>query len=233
MSASINAARPVNVLAVGPFGRAVARYLSTFLAPIVETVLVQEQLPAEEDFSRARVHVVAAWRPVPLLCELLDQFIHREPRPFIPLILESAMLRLGPVIVPGSGSCWNCWMKRSSQHAQWPKDQATVLQHYSAHPEAGPKGYLEPFALLGALRIKQTIEALDSATAVPGSIWEIDTITRRTASSVVVGIHDCPRCGLHRYAPTRSVAEMQEQLTYLLSDQPAERPTGKESDTET
>jgi len=59
------------------------------------------------------------------------------------------------------------------------------------------------------------VEALDAGEALPGQVWQIDMINRKITTSTVVGVHDCPRCGLHRPGPTRSHAEMQQALAYL------------------
>jgi bacteriocin biosynthesis cyclodehydratase domain-containing protein len=134
------------------------------------------------------------------------------------LVLDSAVLRLGPIVAPGGGGCWNCWARRSRQHAAWPNEQSALAQHYASQPDSGPKGFLEPFAMMGAARIGYAIEALDSSTPIGGYVWQIDLITRKVTTSTVVGIHDCRRCGLHRPAATRSFAEMQQTLAYLWTN---------------
>ena len=124
-------------------------------------------------------------------------------------------MRVGPIVMPGQGSCWGCWVRRSRQHEKWPKEQAALSRHYATHADAGPLGYLEPFALMGAARLVYIINALKASSAIPGYVWEIDIVKRRMTSGTVVGVHDCPRCGLHRDASRRSFAEMQCKLAYL------------------
>lgn len=206
---------PVNILPVGSFGMAVSRYLRSSLPLATETVTPPGELPPEQTCLRARINVVAAWRPVLPLCDFIDRLSHQHKKPFFSVILDGTALRLGPIVVPGRGSCWDCWVRRSRQHATWPKEQAAVWQHYAAHPDAGPKGYLEPLALLAAARSRHIVAGLNSSNVVPGAFWEIDTITRQITTSVVVGVHDCPRCGLHRSNAEITVAEMQRHLTYL------------------
>jgi len=208
----------VHIVWVGPFGRAVSGYLKGLIPDTIENEAVPGKMPLLEQCLRARINAVAAWRSVPDLCEFLDKSSHESRRPFLPLILDATALRLGPVVVPGSGGCWSCWMKRSSQHAPWPKEQDMIRQYYSAHPNSGPEGYLEPFAMMGAIRIKQTIDALDSSTAVPGYIWQINMLTRQITTGVVAGLHDCPQCGLHRSGLARSFTEMRRDLAYLWED---------------
>lgn len=219
-------AAAIHLISVGPFGFAVARYLKVFAPNTRERPISKNEMPSANACLEASVNVIAAWRPVPVLCEFVDRISHQGQRPFLPLILEGTLLRLGPTVVPGRGGCWSCWVRRSSQHAPWPKETLMIQQFYAEHPDVGPKGYLEPFAMLAAVRIRQTIAALDSS-AIPGCVWQIDTLTRHVTTSVMTGIHDCPRCGLHRSARELSFAEMQRSLRYLWSDDSGIHDDGK------
>jgi bacteriocin biosynthesis cyclodehydratase domain-containing protein len=206
---------PVHIISVGPFGRAVAQNLRGCLAEVQETEVGLEELLPRSAVLGARVNIVAAWRPVPQLCEVVDQLSHEMQKPFVPLVVDATLLQIGPVVIPRQGSCWQCWMRRSAQPSPLPKERLIVQQYYLTHPDAGPKGYLEPFALLGALRIKQIVEGIDSSDVTPGSVWQFDMITRQITRSIVTGIHNCPRCGLHREAPARTFAQMKQDLAYL------------------
>lgn len=217
MNKQQNAIGSVHLLSVGPFGHSVGNYLRIFRDDVHVTPVNDNTIPLPDTWPDSRIIAVAAWRPVPTLCELLNQLSFERYCPFLPLILDSSILRLGPIVSPGNGACWNCWVRRSHQHSAWPKEQSALLQHYASYPDFGPQGYLEPFAMMGAAKITEAINSLDSSTAIPGHIWQIDMLTRKIATSTVVGIHDCPRCGLHRPVATRSFAEMQRGLAYLWS----------------
>lgn len=218
----------VHLLSVGAFGIAVARYLKAFRRDLWETVVTDESTVQPKI---AHVTVVAAWRPVPKLCELVDELSFEWQRPFIPVMVESAALRLGPVVIPGRGACWHCWTARSRQHSELAPAQLALLQHYTSNPEAGPQGYLEPFAMMAAARIAQIIEELDSSAAIPGYVWQIDMMTRAINTSMVVGVHGCPRCGIDRLARELGFAEMQRELSYLwLGLQELQRPSAYEEE---
>jgi bacteriocin biosynthesis cyclodehydratase domain-containing protein len=212
--------QPVHLLSVGAFGQAVAAYLRSLRTDVVEMVVSNDTVPLPEMWPVARAGIIAAWRPVPHLCELLDDLSYTWQRPFVPLVLDSTVLRLGPIVIPGAGSCWGCWAQRFRQHSERPQEQAALWRHYASHVDSGPRGYLEPYALMAATRIAQTIDELDSSKAVPGHIWQIDMMTRVITTSKVVGVHDCGRCGLHRSPSARSFAGMQQELGYLWSDAP-------------
>jgi hypothetical protein len=203
----------VNLLVVGPFGRAVARYFREFEPRALCAEVSPNDAPPIEACGHARVNVVIAWRPVPDLCDYLDLISRQNRQFFVPLVMESAVLRLGPVITPEEGGCWPCWTKRAGQHTTSIDDHAAVMNYYSMHPFSGPRGYLEPYAMLAAVKIKQTVDSLPSVPA--GYIWQLDTITRHILTGVMLGLHNCPRCGLHRDESTRSTSELERHMSFL------------------
>lgn len=213
---------PVYLLSVGAFGQSVGRYLKELRADVVETLLTSNTLPSLETWPEARVHVLVSWRPVPRLCELLDETSYESGRTYFPVVLDSSVLRLGPIVVPGKGGCWRCWVRRSAQHAEWSKERSALLEFYSSNTTVGPRGFLEPFAMIAASQIALAVNALDLSTEIAGHIWEMDLLRRQITTSTLIGIHDCPRCGLNRPTPTRSVAEIRNQLAYLWKGTPGE-----------
>jgi bacteriocin biosynthesis cyclodehydratase domain-containing protein len=206
---------PVLLLSVGGFGLAVAKFLVTLRTDVEELVVTDDTIPLPEVWPHARMHLIASWRPVHHICDLLNELSHGWRTPFVPLVADSKRLQLGPVTIPGGGSCWACWVRRSRQHAAWPKEYSALLEYYASHPQAGPQGYLEPFALMAAVRLSETIDALDRSTATAGEVWQIDMITREITTSMVVGVHDCPWCGLGQSPRTRSFAGIQSHLADL------------------
>lgn len=206
---------PVHLISVGPFGEAVGGHLRTLRVDVSETVVTAERTPPSDEWPSARVRIVVAWRPVPSLCKYLDEFSYQRQQPFVPLILDSTLLQLGPLVMPGRGCCWDCSARRSLQHAGSPTAQSALWEYYDANCGAGPRGYLEPFAMMGAAMIGKTIDALDDSAAVPGSIWRIDMLTRKMNTSRAIGIDGCSRCGSGRPAASRGFTGLQDQLSYL------------------
>ena len=213
----------VHILSVGDFGQAVATHLKALQPDVVETVVKNDTVPMPEMWPASRVTVIAGWRPAPNLCELLEELSYRWQRPFIPLFQVSSVLRLGPVVVPGEGPCWSCWIQRFRQHAEWPEAEAALLEHYARHAEAGPRGFLEPFAVMAAARLSQTLQQLSAKDPIAGQIWQIHMLTREITTGQMVGVHGCPRCGLHREPSVRAFATMREDLAYLWPHVPGER----------
>ncbi len=208
----------VNIIPIGGFGLAVARCLRRLRSDTVETAREGPEALTPERLPDARVDVLAAWRPVLGICEMLDEVSHRRGRAFIPLTVDSGTLHVGPVVVPGAGSCWHCWLRRTRQHTPGLQYRFALWQHYSRNDDTGPRGFLEPMAAIGAARVSQIIDAIDAREGIGGHVWQMDLMTRKITTSTVVGVHDCPRCGLHRPAEGRTYAEMQAALPHLWLD---------------
>jgi bacteriocin biosynthesis cyclodehydratase domain-containing protein len=203
--------KPVQVICFDPFGRAVAADLVTLRTDCITTIMTENiAVPA-----RPRLRVIIASRPVPNVWNFLDEASHDSRCSFLPLTADGATLRLGPVVIPGQGSCWSCWTKRERQHDPWADRRDALVQYYEAHPRDGPKGYLRPFTLMGAVRLSAAIDELDAGSALGGYFWQIDMITREIVTGRAVGVDDCARCGLRRPSATRSVAEMKDALRHL------------------
>lgn len=206
---------PPHVLSIGAFGQAVAQYLRAFRTDLVETTVTDDTIALPAVWPKSCAVILASWRPVPHLCELLNDLSFTWGRPFIPLVLDSTILRIGPIIIPNHGSCWTCWASRYRQHDAWRQERRVLLEHYASHPAAGPRGYLEPFAMVGASRLASILAALKDPSVPAGRIWQIDLITREMITGTVVGVNDCPQCGLHRPIAERSFFVMRRDLEYL------------------
>jgi len=164
--------------------------------------------------------VVVSWRPVPRLCAMLDDLTFERKTRFLPVILDGTAMIVGPFVVPGAGSCWHCWNLRCRQHAAWPNEREALLNYYASHPKDGPKGYLEPFAMMGASRINEAVTLLGRDQAIPGEIWQIDMLSLDITQTIAIGVNDCLRCGLHRPSDTRSYSQLQARLAFLWPETP-------------
>ena len=211
----------LHLFTVGPFGKAVARHLRTVIE-FRNTTVADEVMPDQVWSMAAAINVVVAWRPVPTLCAILDDLSFERRTRFLPLILDGTVMMVGPFIVPGAGSCWHCWNLRCQQHAAGPNEREALLDYYASHPEEGPDGYLEPFAMMGAARINEAVTLFQRAQAIPSAIWQIDMLSLDITQTVAVGVNDCPRCGLRRPPATRSFSELQKRLAYLWPETPNE-----------
>jgi bacteriocin biosynthesis cyclodehydratase domain-containing protein len=222
---------PIQILSVGAFGKAVAVYLKHLHLDVFEIAADNDVLPMPATWPAARISLLASWKPVPAVCELLDDVCHKWMRPFIPLILDSRHMRVGPVIVPGQEGCWKCWSLRYRKQLSFPADYAALLDHYDSQPDSGPRGFLEPFAMMGAARLAHAIRQTDSGIDEAGRVWQVDMLTGAIAVGRVIGAHGCDRCGLRRKEDSRGFADMQIALNYLWA--PNEEKDGTEDNSRT
>src|SRR5271157_282811 len=94
-SEHLDSSKPLHVIWVGAFGRAVAEYLSLLHPFVHKTTCREPDRLRFEVWPASSVTVIAAWRPVPRLCELIAVLSQERELPFIPLLLDSGVLRLG------------------------------------------------------------------------------------------------------------------------------------------
>ena len=207
-----------HVVWVGPFGSAVVRHLSDFLPDLRVASGEAAPAPGVGDSQEFRCQLLAAWRPVPSLCDDLDRRCRERGIPFMPLIVDGADLRLGPVMLPEGGACWQCWELRSRQHAASARERSALLRHYTAHSEAGPRGYLEPFALMGASRLVAAMRGCEERSIEAGWIWQLNVFTGDVQTGRLIGLDSCRQCGLERPAESRTYAELRERLGHLWAE---------------
>jgi bacteriocin biosynthesis cyclodehydratase domain-containing protein len=206
-----------HILSIGDFGRGVTQHLKSLCRDVVETAISGDILPLPEVWPRATALVVASWRPSPNIFELAEDLSYRWRLPFVPVFIQQTWLRVGPVVVPGQGSCWSCWVQRSRQHAEWTDAESVLWDHYSAHSDSGPRGYAEPVALMAAARVLKVLREFSAGSDVGGLLWQMDLMTHNIVFSRVVGVHNCPRCGLQRPPLERSFDSLRQELGYLWS----------------
>ena len=202
----------IHVLAAGEFGGEVAARLSGLLSHVTTTPLAGLEGSAAY-WPAADAYVIAAWRPVPALCRLIDELAHSWKRPFVPVVADGSLLRVGPVVVPQKGPCHGCYEKRRLQHSRTADWDKAVTRHYDSSPEHGPKGFLAPVASIAAIQTARTLRDLEQAA---GSVWTLDVVTRAVSLTSVVGVHGCPRCGLRRDESNRSFQTLQSEVLQLL-----------------
>lgn len=205
--------KPVHVLAVGDFGEAVAECLAAHLPNLHVTRpgAVHPFMPAT--WPDSRIHVLASWRAVPSLASLLDQTAFDWTVPWLPIIYEHPVVRIGPCVVPGLGPCYACFRKRVLQHAAAPNLLETLWDQYDRDPQLGPKGYppaAPHFAAMTALEIMERLE--EDAGSEAGEVRQIDFITLQTLKGRVAGIHGCQYCGLWRSQSARSYQSLADDL---------------------
>ncbi|MBB5061067.1 bacteriocin biosynthesis cyclodehydratase domain-containing protein [Granulicella aggregans] len=173
--------------------------------------------PMPSDFD---AFLVVASAQAAELCTLFDDLAHRQAKPLLTLLIEENCLRLGPLVMPRSGPCWQCAYRRQQQHTQVASDRG--LSNASASMAAAQPTALDmqekifqPILLLAAARIAHLLRTIDNGCAVAGSVWQMNLLTLQVQQSTVVGIHGCPKCGLQRSLNLLSTGELQQTIKNL------------------
>ncbi|MEU7599511.1 TOMM precursor leader peptide-binding protein [Streptomyces sp. NPDC040724] len=186
---------PVPLVGAGGFGaRTVALLAQEFAGSVM--------LPADELQRAFREFegpvVLAAWRPMPALFEQADAWAYRLGRAWLPVVMETSVVRVGPLVVPAGGPCFRCYRERRRQHDLQGVTTSALYEAYDADPECGPGGFLPHHARLAATVAARYVRAAagegSAAGPRPGAVstlslrqWGVDT-------SHVVPWHGCPRC---------------------------------------
>lgn len=207
----------VHVLAVGGFGRAVAARLEEQLTDVAVTPVAGDR-SHPMTWPAARLHVLASWREAPALTDALDASAAAWRVPWLPVVIETSRLRIGPLVDPGHGPCHRCFERRRRQHDHRPEIAEALQAHYGAHPEEGPDGFLPSQVTLGAAGVLDAIARLgdDARRAAPTTVRTIDVLDGGVAENPVSAVHGCTRCGPDRDARRVSVERLASDLARIL-----------------
>jgi bacteriocin biosynthesis cyclodehydratase domain-containing protein len=205
-------------LADGPFGSSTLHYLRLLRREITVSDSSIHNLQRLLRPSEWSICILASSSPSFAVCAWLDEYCHQSKKAFIPLTVEGIILRLGPIVIPGSGSCWHCAQTRRFQQQDHGSEWYSLRDSSNQLLDPAPLGFLEPFALLAAGQIDQAIYAITSHQPVAGKIWQMNMLTTEVRSGVAIGVDNCPRCGLKRDTLGRSTELIQAHCARLWSN---------------
>lgn len=196
----------VAVGGVGKFGRRVAGFLSA-------------RLPRAREFGPgsgisaafsggADAVVLALWRPEPALCEMADELSFRTLVPWLPVIMEHPVIRIGPFVRPKAGPCFRCYAARKAQHDQQPWITAALDAGRQRDQDCGPRGYLPHQARMAAALALETLSAgtassrqRDQALIEGALVTTVGLVTGGLQASPVIAVHNCDRCEAAKPSP--------------------------------
>ena len=158
--------------------------------------------------------VLASWRPEPDLCELADQLSFRQLVPWLPVIMEHPVVRIGPLVDPAAGPCFGCYSRRRAQHDRQPWITATLQASSRCDDSWSPVGYLPHQArMAAAVAVRTLSDRLGKPGSPAGSqlAGEVTTIGLSTGSlqaNPVIACHNCDRCAAAGSGETRAPARL-------------------------
>ncbi|MFF7449634.1 MULTISPECIES: TOMM precursor leader peptide-binding protein [unclassified Streptomyces] len=176
----------VALFSVGDFGHRVNDVVASAL-PASHNVPTSE---LDEAFAgRPDIVVAALWRADHAVCERADRLAHDTGVAWLPVVQDHAVLRVGPLVLPGAGPCFRCFDRRKQQHDAHGNSSSVVRAAYERDPKLGPAGHL-PFhvRVAGGLAVDQ----LQRPAA--GHVVTVRLPDLSLSRDRVVSEHACRRC---------------------------------------
>lgn len=216
------------LIGVGSFGEAVVHsLLEVFPAARSTTADSLDEAALDKTFAVAPGPVVMGlWRPTPALCEAADRLSWRHGVPWLPIVREEPVIRVGPWVSPGQAPCFRCYQWRRQQHESDPVVGTALRAAYDDDPTLGPAGHLPQQARLAAgvaLCLLHRAapghtapghadpDTTDPGDGPAGEVVTISTLNAAMETHHVVACHGCDRCGTStpvtpdREAPLRTL----------------------------
>ncbi|MDH2392158.1 TOMM precursor leader peptide-binding protein [Streptomyces sp. HNM0663] len=202
---------PTHVLWTGTFGRSVADHLSRTAGWRSSPADVHGRRSAE--WPPAAFRVVALWRHESALLARVARLHAAWGTAWLPVVQEYPVIRVGPLVVPGEGSCYSCYLRRRAQHDQGRPVTQALETAFDAAPENGVTGYTDAQALIAAGVTADLVSRhLTERTVAPGHVVFYNVLTRSLFADTVLGVHGCPECG-PSVDPDDGWRELAEDLT--------------------
>jgi bacteriocin biosynthesis cyclodehydratase domain-containing protein len=138
--------------------------------------------------------VLALWRPSPALCERVDELAFSSQRPWLPVIAEHPVIRVGPWIAPPAAPCYACYQARRGQHDEQRETTGLLHDAYDRDESCGPAGFLPHHARTAAGIALSMLEAAARGTLVTGQVVTARLTRLEVSADRVVPMHGCARC---------------------------------------
>ena len=182
----------LGILTAGPFGEAVAGACRShepqaLVVPLQDALAAPPRATAEIAFA-----LVATWRRHPAAIETLDGRFWRIGLPWSEVTLEGPLLRAGPLVVPGSSSCYGCFRTRWLSNSPTSDRELALDSCFDRDAAIGIHGFTPSLVRIAAALA--LCDRRDGAVAAGRVRW-FDVRTGSLFEERVVRIHGCRRCG--------------------------------------
>jgi len=209
--------RSLCVITVGSVGREIGDRLAR-LRPAAHRRDATDGLDVS-GLPPADAYVLAAGRQVAGLEQDLDAMVHDRRRALLTVAVEHPVLRLGPLVVPGSGAaCATCYHGRYRTHVAGLDALDSLEAHYRERPHDEPAGFLPPMLDFAAAQAHGLLAAAAvDPSGRAGFVHLAHLLMPRLYRWTVVGVHGCPRCGSGRDERERSSGRLVEAVAVALA----------------
>ena len=185
----LTASAPVSCAGTGAFGRRVAGLLTAALPAAREY-----PGPAAAFGQGSGAVVVAMWRPSPAVAEQADELSFAHRRPWLPVIMEHPVLRVGPWVGPPGSPCFACYQARRDQHDEQRATTALLHEAYDDDPDLGPAGFLPQHARVAAGIALAMLAAAGRGAVLAGRVVTVRLGSASMSADHVAARHGCQRC---------------------------------------
>ncbi|GGW85961.1 hypothetical protein GCM10010297_03490 [Streptomyces malachitofuscus] len=175
----------------GEFGGQV----TTVLQQCLPGTRMKHSTDVEQSFDeRPDVVVAALWRADHVIGERADLRAHETGVPWLPVVLDHSVLRIGPFVSPGSGPCFRCFDQRLVQHDHQWESTRVLRSAYERDATVGPDGFLPSHARLAAGTAAGLLRRTAAGADTAGQVVTIPLSGLAVSLDRVVGVHACGRC---------------------------------------
>jgi bacteriocin biosynthesis cyclodehydratase domain-containing protein len=187
----------VRVLALGPFGHAVAQHLGAPAWPgrcDVQAARPPLSRGLRPFLAGGTLGILATHRDVTVDLEAFAAAAELAGLPWVPVALSPGHARVGPLTIPGAAPCPACYSARRAQHGWLDGDWEQAVEQ---DDDLGVQGFPPHLAAMAAgLALAIASPAADPGAALPaGALYLIDMATDAVSSWTVVPVDGCPKCG--------------------------------------
>lgn len=188
--------RSATIASTGAFGGRVSEILAAGLSGCREFSAIGSSLTDAFAAGPSTIVLVLA-RPDQDLCESADQLSWRRQTPWLPVVMEHPVIRVGPVICPPGGPCFRCYTLRRAQHDRQRWATASLDMAYHNDQTCGPEGYLPHHARIAAALARDMLDrlALHDRDQVVGEVTTVRLLAGGLNTGRVIARHGCDRCG--------------------------------------
>ncbi|MEN3585128.1 MULTISPECIES: TOMM precursor leader peptide-binding protein [unclassified Streptomyces] len=186
--------QPTHVLWTGAFGRGVADHLAATAGWSSSEADVLGRRSAE--WPHASLRVVATWRHETALLARVARLHAAWGTAWLPVVHEYPVIRVGPLVVPGEGPCYSCYLRRRGQHDQGRDVSRAIEASFESAPDNGVAGHTDAQTMIAAGVTVDLVSRHRAGRGVePGHVVFYNVLTRSLFGDTLIGVHGCTDCG--------------------------------------
>lgn len=207
----------VLIVPIDEFGLAVAAELPAPSLRASVVIAEWEQIVEQAEDCNGAITIVISARPTPIIDEQMNQLAFCFGGHFLRVRLDSFRLRIGPVVGPKHGVCWQCCRLRERQHSISPVFSEAREKFYRLATTC-VSGWVPAATRIAAYRISRLLHKLLEDIPCGGEFWEINLLNSAVQSGYALGVDGCPLCGLQIPPAERTTAYLAAALERILEE---------------